>query len=813
MRSVLLSERASFRCALVAGAAAMVMAAPAAAQESPDFSVVERFCYDCHNFEEWAGGLALDILDMEALHEDAEIWEDVARKLGGRLMPPPGAAQPDSAELARFVHALEARLDAVAEEAGPRPGYVSLHRLNRTEYANQIRALFDMDVDVEDLLPPDAESHGFDNIAEVLRVSPSFLDQYIGAARDISIMAVGTGEIFADQKTYLLPSLVNHNVHRPGLPLGTRGGMRVEHYFPADGDYEITVGLGSRGGELLRSYPTGWLEFEHTLVLAVNGVPVFEASLGGEEDLRALDQQQQTAVMRILGRFENIPLHFDSGRHVLTAAFVARTMAEDDDILANFTPGLGLDDVPVINLIDIVGPFRAAGVGDTPSRRKIFSCYPQTEEEARPCAGEIMSRLGEQAWRRPLTHAELQTLLGFYEAGAVDGFDAGIQRAIMAMLGSTNFLYRVERAPEDAGEGDVFALDGPALASRLAFFLWSEGPDAELRRAAQAGELDSSAGLRRQVRRMLADPRSRALVENFGFQWLGGAHLGLIDPDPRIFPTFDEDLRRSFATELDLFLDHVMRGDRSVMELITADYSFLNERLAHHYGVPDVQGSNFRQVTLTDSQRHGLLGKGAVLMITSYPNRTSPVLRGQWIMERIVGAPPAAPPPGVETDLDAVGEGSALTVRVRLEQHRADVGCNSCHGVIDPLGLALENFDAIGAWREIDRFAGEQIDAAGELAGTGEIINGPDDLRVALAAEPERFVQAFVEKLMTYGLGRNVEYYDMPVVRRIVRETKADDYRFSAIVQAIVESEPFRMKAIPLAADADGGRIDEAALR
>jgi hypothetical protein len=813
MRLAVWSDRKSFRAAVLGSAA--LFGTPALAQDAePDFTLLDRYCVECHNFEEWAGGVAFDTMDPALIHEDAEVWEEAMRKLGGRLMPPPGAEQPDSAELASFVETMEARLDAAAAEAGPRPGYVTLHRLNRTEYENQIKALFDLEVDVEALLPPDQESDGFENVADVLQVSPSFLDQYIGAARDISIRAVGNGEVFADQATYLSSAQQNHNVHQAGLPLGSRGGIRVEHYFPVDGTYELTIGLGSRGGELLRSYPTGWLEFPHTVVMSIDGEPVFEASLGGEEDLRALDQEQQSAVTRILGRFENIPFQIESGSHVITATFVARTLAEDDDLLENQVPGLGLDDVPVINLLDIVGPFNTGSVGDTPSRQEIFSCYPESDAEQRPCAEEIMSRLGEQAYRRPLEHGELQNLMGFYESGVQEGgFETGVQKAVMAMLSSTHFLYRVEEAPQSVAEGEVFALDGPALASRLAFFLWSQGPDEELRQAGLSGDLEKPEVLREQVERMLADPRSKALVENFGFQWLGGSKVETINPDPRIFPNFDEDLREGFREELNLFLDEVLRGGGSVTDLLTANYTFVDERLARHYGIADIQGANFRRIELEDSRRWGLLGKGAVLMATSYPNRTSPVLRGAWILDTLIGAPPAAPPPGVETDLDAIAGGSALTVRTRLEQHRAEESCNSCHGVIDPLGLALENFDAIGAWRDLDRFAGQPIDATGVLVGSNAPISGPADLREALAAEPEHFVQTFTENLMIYALGRRIEYFDMPVVRRIVRETADDDYSFTAIVQAVVESEPFRMNAMPATAEAESAEtVDEASL-
>ncbi len=808
--------------ALASGAALVALAGPAHAADSgaaaiseEHWSLLESHCVECHNFTDWAGGVAFDTMAPDMIGEDAEIWESVLRKLHGGLMPPPGEDTPDPAEVEAFALAMESALDHAAEQAGPRPGYVTLHRLNRIEYQNEIKALFDLDVDVEDLLPPDAESDGFTNVANVLQVSPTFLDQYIGAARQISIAAVGNGATFADEVTYLNPAEQNQNVHVAGLPLGSRGGLKVEHYFPVDGEYQFTIGLGSRGGDLLRAYPTGWLELPHTLVFAIDGKPVFHADVGGEEDMRAVDQLQQSAVMSILSRFENIPFEMESGEHTLTAAFIGHTLAEGDDILQNPVHGIGMDDVPIITLLNVIGPFDVKGVGDTPSRNKIFSCYPDSEAEQRPCAEQILTRLAEQAYRRPATHGEVQNLMGFYDAGAAEeGFETGVQKALMAMLSSTNFLYRVEQAPDQLAPGEAFALDGMALASRLSFFLWSQGPDAELRELAEAGELSKARVLRGQIDRMLADPRAEALVDNFGFQWLGAEKIHQINPDPRVFPNFDEDLREAFGVELEMFLEDVLLDDRSVLELIDAHYTFLDERLARHYGVTDVQGANFRRVELDDPTRWGLLGKGAVLMSTSYPNRTSPVLRGAWILDTLIGAPPAAPPPGVETNLDNEPGQAALTLRTRLAQHRADPSCNQCHGVIDPLGLALENFDAIGEWRDIDRFAGEQIDATGVLAGTGHEITGPIDLRNALADHPERFVQTFTESLMTYALGRRVEYYDMPVVRQIVRDAEQDGYRFSSIVTGIIEADAFRMQTIPASAEADDPRpVDEASLQ
>lgn len=779
-----------------------------------NWEMLEQYCVECHNFADWAGGIAFDVMSPDTLADDAETWEAVVRKLEGRLMPPPGSPQPEKAELAAFVHSLTGELDEAAQ-GRPRPGYVTLHRLNRTEYANSIDALFGLDIDVAEMLPPDAKSEGFQNIADVLQVSPTFLDQYIAAAREISMRAVGNEALFVGSAQYLNPLAKNHNVRVNGLPLGSRGGLQVEHYFPAAGEYQVSIAVSSKGGSLLRSYPTGWLEFEHTLVILVDGAPVYEADLGGEDDLRAVDQEQTIAVTRIQDRFRDIPVTVGSGPHTITATFVGRTLAEGDDILQPLVPGEGNSDIPIIDGIQIVGPFDPGGIGDTPSRRMIFSCYPEAAEDARPCAEDIMLRLATQAFRRPVEERDLARLMEFYDAGyGADGFEAGVQRAIMAMLTSTNFLFRVEDIPSDLEPGESFALDDLELASRLAFFLWSEGPDRELLDLAGQGRLSDPAVLDAQIERMLADPRSRSLVTSFAFQWLNVEHIESIDPDARLFPNFDEDLRDAFVTELEMFVDSILREDRSVVDLLTADHTFVNERLALHYGLPNVQGPSFRRVELQAPERWGLLGKGGVLMHTSYPNRTSPVLRGAWILETLLGAPPAAPPPDVEADLDA-GDGAlanGLTVRVRLEQHRADQSCNQCHGVIDPLGLALENFDAVGAWRDIDRFAGQPIDASGRLAG-GAPVEGPNELRQELASDPAQFARAFTEKFMTYALGRRVEYYDMPAVRAIVREAAEDDYRLAAIVSAIVRSDPFRMKAAPEVEAVEGvAATEEAAL-
>ncbi|HEX5048430.1 MAG TPA: DUF1592 domain-containing protein, partial [Gammaproteobacteria bacterium] len=576
----------------------------------------------------------------------------------------------------------------------------------------------------------------------------------------------------------------------------------VRHYFKADGRYRFDLNLGSEQGDELRGYPNGWMEYQHTVVLTIDGVPVFKNTIGGPEDSLALDQRQITAVEEIKGRFRGIELQVAAGEHEIAAAFVARSRAEGDYLLQPLIPGEGVPDVPRLHGIVVIGPYDARGIaGTTGSRERVFVCRPQSENDERPCATKILAGLARQAFRRPVGNDDLEPVLAFYERGrAAGGFDTGVQQGLMAILASTKFLYRAEpgAAPAGAKPGDAYAVTDLELAWRLAFFLWSEGPDETLLALAERNELHEPAVYAAQIERLLKDPRSESLVTNFAFQWLGVRRLDALDPDPRLFPTFDADLRNAFRTEMQLFLDSVLRDDKaSVLDLLGANYTFVNERLARHYGIADVRGAQFRRVQLADERRYGLFGKGSVLMVSSYPDRTSPVLRGAWIMEQIVGAPPSPPPPGVETNLPALEPGVALSVRERLARHRTSPSCNQCHGVIDPLGQALENYDPVGEWRLIERQNGAKIDSTGELAGGEGTVNGPAELRAALLRDPDRFVRVVTEKLMTYALGRGVEYYDMPVVRAVARDAKRDGYRFSALVKGIAESAAFRMRTVP----------------
>jgi len=771
------------------------------------WDMLNKYCTECHNFEDWAGGVAFDVMSADTVHKDAETWEKAIRKLRGRLMPPPGKARPEAAELDGFVSAMENYIDATATADGIHPGHVVLHRLNRKEYAHAIEDVLALKVDAESLLPPDTSMDGFDNVANVLQVSPTFLDQYINAARQISMEAVGLTAAEPQLKAFEAPSVATQWTHVPGLPLGTRGGFAVDNYFPADGTYKFSVEVASQEGSIQRSYPTWWLATEHRFILTIDGQEKFTTKLGGPIDMEAVDLRQTPAITEIQNRFQDIEVQVPAGEHTIGVAFVQRSFAESDRIVDQLSPGEGEDNIPLVVRFKLLGPFDAAPVEETASRQKIFSCHPAETAEQRACAQEIMGRLAREAFRRPVTHGEMQTLMGFYDAGVEQGgFETGVQKSIMAMLASTKFLYRSEPGPQNVAEGESYELSDTALASRLSYFLWSRGPDDELLDLAAANKLDDPKVLRAQVERMLADPRAKSLANNFAYQWLRVGDVDSIDPDPRLFPDFDADLRMGFKQELTMFVDSVLRSDQSVMRLLDADYTFVNERLARHYGIANVRGTQFRKIKLDDERRWGLLGKGGLLMLTSYPNRTSPVLRGAYILENIMGTPPAAPPPNVETDLEDPKPGvAATTVRERLEIHRAEPSCNMCHGVIDPLGLALENFNAIGQWREKDRWANSVIDAAGQLA-SGQPVKGPEDVRAALISRPEQFVQTITEKLMTYALGRTTEYHDMPTVRDIVHNSAQEGYTFASLVMGIVQSPQFQMNTVPVAEASDDGQ-------
>ncbi len=801
--------RAAMTATLVLGTGAVLGCSGASTPEeviASHSATIGRYCLDCHNQAERAGELSLERLDLAHPGAHAATLEEVVRKLRGRLMPPPGNPQLPDDTLRQLISWLEDGLDAAAA-ADPHPGRIALHRLNRREYANAIRDLLGMRVNVAELLPQDDSAGGFDNIASVLQVSPSFLEQYVGAARSIAVQAVGRHEPRPGSRTYNVRAGTQQN-HVPGLPLGTRGGALVEHDFPAAGEYLLNI------ADMAQALWVYNMEFENDLIVTLNGERIFQTTIGGEDDMRAIDQDQDPAVDAINRRLKNIRFHAPSGPQQVGVTFVRRTLAESDDRLRPFIPGGGQDRVLRVQSFEISGPFASEGLGNTPTRERIFTCYPETAhpettdhppadtagdaaDEQRACAMTLFSRLARQAYRRPVNDADIAELMAYYEDGAArGGFEEGVRSGLTGLLASPYFLYRAERIPETLNADGSYRIDDLELASRLSFFLWSSLPDDELLDLAIAGRLGDPAVRERQVRRMIADPRALTLADGFARQWLHLDHLSEVNPDSAIFPYASGagDPRSHYMQEIILFVDSIFREDRNVVELLSADHSYLNEPLALMYGERGVRGEHFRRVQLSHSARRGLLGKGAVLMASSYPNRTAPVLRGAYILENILGTPPAPPLPDVEALQDSgIAGRDMLTVRELMARHSQDPSCFSCHGVMDPLGFALENFDAVGLWRDRDRFAGVPVDASGELPD-GTQINGPDDLREALLRQPDQFVQTLTERLMTYALGRELTHHDMPVVRGIVREAAGEDYRFSALVLGIVESAPFTLR-------------------
>jgi hypothetical protein len=728
---------------------------------TPQAEVLSEYCISCHDQAEKKGGLALDTVDFNRLSQDAEVWEKVVRKVRTGMMPPADEPRPRKAVLDSFAAGLEQRLDRIADEA-PNPGAPALHRLNRTEYANVIRDLLAVEVDAETLLPGDDSAEGFDNIADVLGVSPSLIEGYVSAAMKISRLAVGDRSMIASRHEYRAEPDLAQDTHIEGLPLGTRGGMLVRHTFALDAEYEFSISAGGGPGQGLglgnRAGPAP------DVVLTFDGVPVPVQN----------------------PRSFKIPVK--AGTQTIGVALADKQRATGvDDVFSTFGATAG------VQSIVITGPFNPSGPGKTASRERIFVCQPATAAEELPCAKKILAALATRAFRHPVTesHPSMQTLLGFYAKGRGEGdFEAGIEQGLARILVDPRFLFRIEEEPADLKPGSSYRINDFDLASRLSFFLWSSIPDDELLHVAAKGRLSDPKVLDRQIQRMLVDPRAEALVRNFAGQWLHLRELGNADPESQ---DFDANLRHSFLQETRMLFGTVVRDDRSVMELLDADYTFVDERLARHYGIPDVHGSYLRRVSLPeDSPRRGVLGHGSVLTVTSVANRTSPVVRGAWILENILGVPPPKPPPGVETNLDPKpGDAKFATLRGRLEQHRSDPVCASCHKIMDPIGFALENFDLVGKWRDTE--GGAPIDAAGVLVD-GTKLDGPASLRKALLSRPDAFVTTLTEKLMTYALGRGLQPYDMPTVRSIVAHAEQEEYKFSALVLGIVRSTPFQMK-------------------
>jgi len=748
---------------------------------------IDTYCIECHNFEDWAGSLDLELANLADPLADAEIWEKVMLKFRGNMMPPLGQPSPEPEQRQQFVEYLQSSIDE-ATLANPDPGESSLHRLNRTEYGNVVRDLLGLHVDISEYLPADDEGYGFDNIADVLRTSPLLLEQYLAASRKIAELAIGDPRQDTVSKIYKVPPDAPQGQHLPGLPLGTRGGILIEHNFPLDGEYEFHSYLTRN----IVGYMTG-LEWPNQFEISIDGERVFLSQVGGEEDNLMSDMNFADAADTIDQRLK-VRVPVNAGLHKVAVTFIQKNAAETHEPLELHTRDLDLQNMtglPTLDYVDIIGPYNVTGAGDTTSRRKIFSCYPAVESDESDCAAEILGRLGKLAYRRPLEAEDMALLTDFYLDGhARGGFERGIQVALRFILTSPEFLFRSEPDPDNIAPGEVYELDDLALASRLAFFLWSSTPDEELIDAAASGQLSNRAVFDAQVERMLRDAKAQTLVDNFAAQWLFLRNLKSAYPDTRTFPDFDNKLREAFQTETEMFVADIFRNDHSVLEFLTADWTYVNDRLASHYGIPNIYGSHFRKVEQVDAQRRGLLGQGSVLTVTSYPNRTSPVLRGKWVMENILGTPAPTPPPNVPALQENQGS-DVMSIRQRLELHRQDPVCSSCHSLLDPLGFALENFDAIGRFRT--REEGGTINASGQL-GDGTQINGINDLRAAILSKPEHFVDNMTEKLLTYALGRGLESRDMPVVRSIRKAAAEDNYRFSTIVKGIVNSAPFTMK-------------------
>jgi mono/diheme cytochrome c family protein len=725
---------------------------------APSAALLTQYCVTCHNARAKAGGLTLDPTEITQIDRHAETWEKVIRKLQTGMMPPSGAPRPGRPSIDGFVTALQTQIDRAAA-AKPFAGTPALHRLNRAEYSNAIRDLLALDVDAASLLPPDDSAAGFDNIADVLGVSPALIEGYATAAAKISRLSVGGPNLGLDRVTYRAAGNLSQEDHLDGLPLGTRGGMIVRHTFPLNADYDLQIGPGRSGG--IGAVVTARAQ---DIDVTIDGQPV--------------DLQGKTQVR----------LPVEAGPHTIAVALVKKSHVDGAD---------GVYDAPTrapgISQITIAGPFNARGPGDTPSRRRLYVCTPKAAAEEAACATKILNTLATRAYRRPVPQSgpEMETLLGFYRIGRESGsFDSGIQRAVARVLVDPNFLFRFEREPANVPPGTLFRLSDLELASRLSFFLWSSVPDDELRDAAVRGQLKNPAVLERQVRRLLADPRADALVNNFAGQWLFLRELKNVRPDS---PDFDENLRRSFQQETELLFRTIVREDRPIIDLLDADFTFVDERLAKHYGMEGIRGSRVRRVPLAaNDPRRGLLGHGSVLTVTSAANRTSPVVRGKWVLDNLLGMPPPQPPPGVETNLEKdAAQVKVTSLRQRLEIHRANAVCASCHKVMDPIGLTLENFDHVGKWRTAD--GKTPIDATAQLVD-GTKLDGPLSLRRALLERSDVFATVATEKLLTYASGRAVQYQDMPAVRAIIRDAARDKYRFSSLVLGIVKSTPFQMR-------------------
>ncbi len=771
---------------------------PSAASSSLELAraVIEGSCQLCHNDVTLLGNMSLDSFDVTAAVDNARLSEKIIRKVRAGMMPPAGVPRPGEESLAALATELETRLDEAAA-TNPNPGRRSFQRLNRAEYQGSIRDLLALDIRAGDYLPLDTKSANFDNIADVQMLSATLMESYLRAASEVSRLAVGDPRASPREATYKVTRWVSQTEHVEGAPYGTRGGLSVIHHFPADGEYSFRVSFHHETTGALHGSGSATLhtvDEPEQIEVSVNGEPV--ALMDIDRWMHVSDPNGvNLRTERFLVR---------AGPQRVSAAFVRKVEGPVQDIIAphdwsiastSIADAYGFTSLPHLRDLAIAGPYDPTGVSQTPSREKIFSCRPASPEQALPCAEEIITRLGSQAYRRPLSSDDVEPLMSLYELGEKEGgFESGVRTALEGILASPHFVFRFEEPPESAKPGEPFRIDDLDLASRMSFFLWGTAPDEELVSLAREGELSNPEVLEQQVRRMLAEPRSEALATRFAAQWLRLPDLEKMHPNVRTYPHFHDQLKASMRRETELFFASLVQEDRSALELLTADYTFLDERLAAHYGIPNVTGNDIRRVTYPDSRRRGVLAHGSILTLTSHASRTSPVLRGKWIMEVLLGSPPPPPPPNVP-ELEEAGEaegGRLLSVREQLERHRSSPACSSCHSMIDPPGLALENFDATGAWRIKDK--GVPIDPSGELYD-GTPLTGPADLRDALLARSTSLLRTFIENLMAYALGRRVEYYDMPAIRAIEREAAQNDNRMSSFILGVVKSPAFLMKA------------------
>jgi hypothetical protein len=777
--------------------------APPPAPAAPD--IVKQYCVGCHSEKGKAGGLSLVAFDATKADQEAEVAERMIRKLRAGMMPPPGARRPDAEVLKTFVASLENRIDTAAA-LHPNPGHRVFQRLSRAEYARSVKDLLDVDVDVNAFLPPDTISAGFDNIADAQAMSPTLMEGYLRAASKVSALAIGDKTASPTEFTIKVPRTQSQMHHIEGTPWGTRGGVSFMHTFPADGDYTFRI--------MLHSIPTGELygsvsSRNEQIEVAINGERVALLDINYR-----MDEKDPTGMNITSPR-----IHVKAGPQHVTAAFIQHFEAPVDDLVAPIDYTLadteigdspGITTLPHLRDFSITGPFNVTGVSDTPSRRKIFACRPLSQAEEIPCARKIVSQLAGQAYRRTPTGEDIESLMTFFgDAQKSSDFESGIRAVVQALLASPHFLFRLEEMPASTRPGQNYRVSDVDLASRLSYFLWATGPDPELLKVANAGTLHLPVTLEKQVRRMLADPRSEALSTRFAAQWLRLQDVDKIKPDALLYPSFDNELAESYKRETELFFNSLVREDRDVLDLLNADYTFVNERTAKVYHIPNITGPQFQRVKVVDENRRGLLGQGSVLMQTSIADRTSPVQRGKWIMEVLLGSPPPAPPPNVpplEDTKSSTDSGKTLSVRERMEEHRKNPMCASCHRVIDPLGLSLDNFDVVGAWRIKDN--GVNVDTTGKLYD-GTELTGPVSLRQALLNHSDVIIRNFTGNLMAYALGRRVEYYDQPTVRAIVKKAAQKDYRLSAFVLGIVDSPAFQMSRSENVTTTDGAAAPE----